>query len=357
MKILFLCHNLTGGGAERVCASLAYGLSEKGHSVSILTDLNQPITYNPGSKVKLIQQHYSGRNLITRRISVYKYMRRVILRETPDVIISIQPYFTEIARLITWLHYNCPIIMTEHDAFEWPSNAPMPFKKKFNKFWMNHLYEYITVLTKPDYDIAKKYFKHVSVMHNPLFLEPVDEVSPKEKIVLAVGRIDDWHYKGFDILIKDWNQISKKYPHWKLRIIGKGGEANINYLKSLSSNLETLEIKPYTSDIELEYKKAAIFVLSSRYEGFGLVLIEAMSQGCACIACDYKGRQSEIVNDGLDGLLCDVEDIQQLSDKIAYLIDNDVERIKLQNNAIVSVSKFSIQNIVDEWNVLLNQLH
>ena len=128
-------------------------------------------------------------------------------------------------------------------------------------------------------------------------------------------------------------------------------------MKSLSSNLKTLEIKPYTSDIELEYKKAAIFVLSSRYEGFGLVLIEAMSQGCACIACDYKGRQSEIVNDGLDGLLCDVEDIQQLSDKIAYLIENDVERIKLQNNAIVSVSKFSIQNIVDEWNVLLNQLH
>lgn len=357
MKILFLCHNLTGGGAERVCASLAYGLSEIGHSVSILTDLTQPITYNPGSKVRLIQQRYSGRNFISRRISAYKYMRGIILEESPNVIISIQPYFTEIARLITWLHYKCAIVMTEHDAFEWPPNMPMPFKKRFNKFWMNYLYDYITVLTNPDYEIAKKYFKHVCVMHNPLFLNPVIDIPEKEKIVLAVGRIDDWYCKGFDLLIRSWNSISAAYPNWKLCIIGKGSEENINYLKGLSTNLKSLDIKPYTSKIELEYKKAAIFVLSSRYEGFGLVLIEAMSQGCACIACDYKGRQSEIVNDGLDGLLCGVEDIQQLSDKIAYLIDNDVERIKLQNNAIVSVSKFSIKNIVDEWNVLLNQLH
>ena len=353
---MFLCHNLTGGGAERVCAALAEGLSRMGHDVSIFTNLRQPTTYYLGGNVKLLHNNFSGSNFISRRISAFKCMRKTILEEKPNVIISIQPYFTDIARLITWFSYKCPIIMTEHDALEFPEDAPMSANQKFNKFILNHLYDYITVLTEADYALVKNKFRNVCVMYNPLFLEPICKPSLKEKIILAVGRIDSWHYKGFDILIKAWNRISNLYPEWKLCIVGKGTDANIEFLNGLAMDNSSLQIKPYTENIALEYQKSEIFVLSSRYEAFGLVLIEAMSQGCACIACDYKGRQAGIIDDGNTGLLCDVENEKMLADKIQSLIINVAFRKKLQDNAPKAVSKYSIENVAERWNSFLHKI-
>ncbi|WP_337804797.1 glycosyltransferase [Segatella sp.] len=86
--------------------------------------------------------------------------------------------------------------------------------------------------------------------------------------------------------------MGREHPDWYLRIVGHGDEEAVSYLKSLAAGIPNIEFKPYTPNIREEYQKASVFVLSSRYEGFGLVLTEAMSQGCDCIACDYKGRQS-----------------------------------------------------------------
>ena len=116
--------------------------------------------------------------------------------------------------------------------------------------------------------------------------------SKDNNFTLAVGRLNDWHYKGFDLLLKAWHCIGKEHPDWYLRIVGHGDEEAVSYLKSLAACIPNIEFKSHTPNIREEYQKASVFVLSSRYEGFGLVLTEAMSQGCDCIACDYKGRQS-----------------------------------------------------------------
>ena len=99
-----------------------------------------------------------------------------------------------------------------------------------------------------------------------------------------------------------------------------------------------------------------IFVLSSRYEAFGLVLFEAMSQKCACIACDYLGRQSDIITDGLDGLLCETYNADALALKIDQLINDNSLRLSLQTHSTDNLNRFSETNITLQWESLLYSL-
>ena len=104
------------------------------------------------------------------------------------------------------------------------------------------------------------------------------------------------------------------------------------------------------------YREAAIFVLSSRYEAFGLVLLEAMSQGCACIACDYKGRQHEIIRHENEGLLCMPEQVDDLVTKLNTVLTDIAYREKLQKNAIEASKRFLPNKIIDKWEKLLFEI-
>lgn len=358
MKLIIQVHNLTGGGAERVAASWANGLSSIGHNVSILTDTGQPITYSLGSEIKLIPRSTYKiknksfiekiKNKILNPLKAFKQYVRLLNDEKPDAIISVL-YLNQYAWLFARLfaRHKCPIIMTDHNAYELPEGMKMSFKKKRRKFFDNRFFDKVTVLTKLDKEILeKKGFKNVEVLYNPLFLSPIKEVPDKEKIVLACGRLNDWHYKGFDLLMKAWSQIGPKYPDWKLRLVGHGSDRTKEMLRDLAGpGRSNLEIADYTSDIKKEYDRAAIFVLSSRYEGWGLVMVEAMSQGCAVIACDFKGRQAEAIQDMENGVLCKTDDVSGLIKKLALLIENENLRTKLQQRAPETVTKFQEEKV------------
>ena len=96
--------------------------------------------------------------------------------------------------------------------------------------------------------------------------------------------------------------------------------------------------------------------MSSRYEGFGMVLIEAMSQGCACIACDYKGRQSEIIQNDSQGIICPVEDVDSLASAIERMILDKSYREKCQYNAIERSKFYSLDNTMDRWETIINNI-
>ena len=196
---------------------------------------------------------------------------------------------------------------------------------------------------------------------------------------MAAGRLDDWHYKGFDVLIKSFakllngskvaeprskvksNDIAFKIREegWKLQIAGTGSEESLNYLKQLcrENGVEDLvEFLGFRKDVEKLYQDASIFVLSSRYEGFGLVLIEAMSQGCACIACDYKGRQREIIQNDSQGLCCEPDDVDALAEAMRKMITDDEYRESIRNNAVERSKYYSLDNIIGKWDDLLNKV-
>lgn len=361
MKILFVCPTLSNGGAERVCVCWANGLSERGHEVDILIKPGAKISYPPASNVNVINLPESS-NCILRHIPFLREtlsLRKLLKKNRYDVVVEVLFYLYFPIRLATWMvSPRIPAILTSHDAMERPDKVKHPFKFRFIKFFANRFYDHITVLTQRDAQILQsKGISKVSVLHNPVFLEPISiKPESKKKIVLSAGRVDVWFCKGFDLLIEAWNTVYSQFPDWKLRIIGSGSEKSLMYLQSLVKNSASVEFIPYTSSIEDHYIESSIFCLASRYEGWGLVLTEAMARGCAVIACDFNGRQSEIIEDGLTGLLCETQNVNLLASKLIEVIKNDELRNTLQSNACKGLDQLHVSNISEKLEEIISNV-
>lgn len=354
LHVLFIIQRLTGGGAERVCLSIANGLSLKGHDVSILTRRLSKEDYPVESSIEVYET--SGRNFIERRFDYYSKVIRIVRSKNIDIVINVlNNYPAETAMICHLLGVKC--VFSDHNSYERPKEAPFNAREYLLKHFVIKLYNYTTVLTERDKYVLNNR-DDVEVMPNPLFLEPLPRIPSKNKNIVAVGRLNVWYTKGFDVLIKAWGKICKKYPDWNLRIVGEGTNVEHERIKGfiINSHAERVSIVPFRKDIEEEYKNAEVFVLSSRFEGFGLVLIEAMSQRCACIACDYLTRQRDIVTDGVDGLICPVNDVESLAEKIDRVLSDEELRRYLQNNSTVNLSRYRESNITLMWERFLNRI-
>ena len=358
MKIFIVCPRLCHGGAERVAVSLANGFAGRKHEVFFFTDLFEEQTYQLEEAVHLVNMIAVPHPKWRKWYSAVKNLRKYIRRERPDVIIGIMSLCSLVARIAT-IGTSIPVIATEHDSYERPSSAPMPFLIHFYKFYLSKIFDIVTVLTEADKKLLGKRKKSIVVMPNPLALEPIKERPYKENIILASGRVDNWHYKGFDVLIKAWGKIINK-EGWRLRIAGvwRNPETRVflDGIAEESGVKDKIEYTGFVSDMQALYANASIFVLSSRYEAFGLVLIEAMSQGCACIACDYKGRQREIIQDDLQGLCCEPDNVDALADALGKMITDEEYRESVRKNAIERSKYYSIENTMNRWEELLSQV-
>lgn len=357
MKIFIVCSRLSYGGAERVGVMLANGLSVS-HSVYLVSNTLEEPTYEVESSVQLLPLFSTISSKIEKWASTLPNIRKYAKTYQPDVIIGVMETCSLVSKLAT-IGLNIPVIMTEHNAFERPKNTPLTKWQIITKFYINKLYCCVTILTEADKEFIGLRLKNTVVMPNPLFLTPIINLPVKDKIVLAAGRIDDWHYKGFDILLKAWGTIAKQYSDWTLEIAGEGKKEDLELLQNIvrKSNVENqVKFLGYQKNIVDRYKHSAIFVLSSRYEGFGLVLIEAMSQGCACVACDFKGRQREIIRNDSEGLICVPNDVDALALAIKKMIDDDVYRQKVQQAAIERSKYYTIDKTIKRWEELLKKV-
>lgn len=356
MNIVLLVNKLTGGGAERVAALWATGFVGSDQKVTmVLKNSTAPITYTVPANVKLLRYNEApwSRLKLKRIFTKFLWLRQIVIRTSADVIISNDPDMS-LAMYIATRGLHVPIVHTAHNAFERPGSAPMSFRTSFEKFYRNRLYDHVTVLTLADKKTIGKRLKHVSVLPNPLTFQPVESTPIKEKIVLASGRLDEWHVKGFDILLKAWSYLGDSYKGWRLIISGESKTGKgLEYLKQLCNELQiekNVVFIGFQTDMVSWYRKSAIFVLSSRYEGFGMVLTEAMSQGCACIACDFKGRQKEIITNEKEGVICEPEDAIGISLAIKRLISDKRLRIEMGESAIKRSKYYSIENTMQRWN-------
>ena len=363
-RVLIMCHSLTGGGAERVAALWASGFVERGFEVGFVLNCrkNVPITYPLPDKVHI----YNIWSFFTCRLFNYKWkdnilsirVKKVVSDFNPDIIIGVMNPWAEWAYMAT-KGMGIPIVNTEHDAFERPACSPFSEIAKIRKFEWNKHYQLVTVLTDADRKSVKGILSNVVVLHNPLAYKPASSLPFKKKIILAAGRLDAWHYKGFDLLINAWGNISKLYPDWTLVIAGRDRKNAKKYLQKIADENSIgnrLVFPGYNDNILDLYKEASIFVLSSRYEGFGMVLIEAMSQGCAPIACDFKGRQQEIISSSDQGIICQTESITALSEAMAKMIEDDEFRKTCQLKAIERSGEFALSNVMDRWEKILDKL-
>lgn len=356
MRIALMVRNLTEGGAERVASLWAAGFYKRGHVVEvIISDKNAPITYSLPEGVILSNVFFQHHNKLYRFAGNILSLRKELKAFGPDVIIDVSPRWM---RRIAMVGVSGVKISTEHWSFERPANAVMQ-PKKINKIYLNRLYDFVTVLTQADKDVIGNQLKHVAVLPNPLSLKPAVNLPKKENIILAAGRLDGWHVKGFDVLIKAWSMACEEAKGWRLQIAGGGSDKSKEYLKKMCKNEhveDRVDFLGYQSEIQPYFAKASVFVLSSRYEGFGLVLIEAMSQGCACVACDFKGRQKEIIKTDAEGVICEPENEKALCNAILSLVKNEEKRKQIGEHSIIRSKDYCIDKIMERWDKILNNL-
>ena len=400
VKILIICSNLGFGGAERVAVTLANGFLSRGHHVIVATNLYEKVNFSLDDGIILENIVSTNKNRFKKWFSSVKDFRKLVKHHQPDVVIGIMELCSLIAKIGT-IGTNIPLVATDHYTFDRPQNAPFTKQQWFFKFIVNYIYKHITVLTDADKKVIGKKFRGVTVMPNPLSLQPAKELPLKENIVIAAGRIGGWYAKGFDVLLQAWTKIqgpTTKIQNWWLQIAGDGKKEDFEYLMSIledsgfkfqvssdgqkiwRSEKYHIEFLGFQKDIESLYRKSAIFALSSRYEGFGLVLIEAMSQGCAPVACDYKGRQKEILcPEGVssskyirqdssassqdssieiceNGIMCEPDHVEELASALEKMIKDEVYRKEVQKNAIERSKFYDMEHTMDRWEAYLKKV-
>lgn len=205
----------------------------------------------------------------------------------------------------------------------------------------------VVTLTKQDLPFWEKYSTRVEVIPNMLTITPKMVTNYDTKRVISAGRY--MPEKGFDLLLEAWHLLPKEYHIWHLYIFGNEDRSLYQKIVEKYHMERNVHLMPATNDISEEFSKSSLYVMSSRYEGFGLVLAEAMSCGLPCVSFDSPYGPREIIKDGEDGLLAKYEDIEDLVNKMTQLMSNTELRRKMGEKAINNITRFEPQNIMSQW--------
>ena len=193
-----------------------------------------------------------------------------------------------------------------------------------------------------------------AVIPNPLTKYPDVLSNLDTKVAISVGRYDP--VKGFDMLIDAWSIVAKKHPDWKLKIVGPGER------EPYQDQVRRLDLEQFvscneaTNHVYEEMASSSLYVLSSRSEGFGLVLIEAMAVGLPCVAFSCSAGPRSIVTNQNDGLLVEKDNVQKLAEGICFMIEHDEERKQYAVQAKIHSESYRVEIIMQEWIALFKDV-
>lgn len=355
MRIDFVIGGLKAGGAERVVSILANHFAENKHIVRVIT-FNDPDAYELHPAIKRIKFH--NKRFIKYSI-VRGFFSLLILyfkkRNRPDVIcshIDLMGYATIIPSRL----YGIKLTVSEHTNHY---HQEVTFAKKLLWNWLYRYPDAVTILTTFDFPFFENKNKNVVVMPNPCSFEPIDDLNAhREKVILAIGNLDRYNYKGFDSLIEIVTPIFERNSEWHLKIVGDGKEGKeILQHKIRENGIENrVTLTGLRKDVREIMQNAEIFVLTSKMEGLPMVLIEAMSQGMVCISYDCISGPSEIITNNVDGILVKDQDKIAMQFQLEELVNNCQFRQRIRSNTPHSLDKFSLETIGAKWENLFNNL-
>jgi glycosyltransferase involved in cell wall biosynthesis len=371
--ILIFLGSLTGGGAERVAVNLSKYLSGTGEydvTVATLSGTDRDFYVLNGDIKRVamnLEGETSGWGKFTVNIRRVVQFRKILKVNKPDLVISFMTRYSVIA-LLSRFFLNIKIIVSERNYPPLRKNHGMweVIRKYVYKFAEIHVVqtqriaEWIREVTKSD---------NVKVIPNSIewpipaqapYLNPEDFLGDKENLILAAGSFKP--QKGFDMLIEAARNFLRDGERWKLVILGddKGESDRVTQnIKDLIANygLEEHVILPgRAGNINDWYMRAEIFALSSRFEGFPNVLLEAMASGCATVSFDCNTGPSELITHLENGILVPVCDTEALAYHINELKKNDELRSSLAKNAVTVRERFSESVIMDRWKKTINEV-
>lgn len=362
------------GGMERVLTMKANYFAEHfGYDVTIiLTDgKEKPIFYPLSDKVKVINLNIGFEELwacsFLKKIFFYlkkqylykKLLNRELMRIRPDITVSMLRreinFINDIqdgSKKIGEIHIN----RANFRNFE-GNNA---LKNLFSKFWMNSLLSKLqrldrfVVLTEKDKE-AWVELNNVCVIPNPLSFTSTRHSDLSEKRIIAVGRY--CHEKGYDLLLKAWGIVQNRTTDWRLEIFGEGDRTQYEEMvDTLNLDRHRCVLNGRSSRIQDEFLNSSLSVCSSKFEGFGLVITEAMACGLPVVSFDCPWGPRAIISDGEDGILVENGNVDKLAETIVLMIQNPERRKAMADKAIENVQRFRIDQIAGLWKSLFESL-
>ena len=376
-KIVYCTPSLyMAGGVERVLTLKAnYFADNYGYDVTIITtDGEDKKCFFPLSeKVKVINLciHFEDmwHRSFLKRLCMYlpkerqfkKLLTIELNRIKPDITISVLRreinFLTEIhdgSKKIGEIHIN----RAHYRNFT--PNRTNPFKALFAKYWMHGLVNKLkkldrfVVLTEYDRQ-AWQEIPRVDVIPNPLPFYPELSHVERRKRIISIGRYFD--EKGYDMLLNVWAIVEKQCDDWELDIYGDGNKSYYEKMAvSLNLDKTRCRLNDSISDVEKEYLDSSLFVCTSRFEGFGMGLIEAMACGLPVVAFDCLWGPRSIISDGEDGLLVENGNIEKMAETILSLMRDPDKISEMGINARKNVQRFNIDTIAKKWKRLFDSL-
>ena len=380
MKIAYILSSFFAkAGTERILSDkMNYLANRYGYDITFITyeQGNHPMAFSLDKRIRVIDLNTRFFPLYklnpVRRVIAKSFQKRKLKSKLHDVLSVVNPDF---------------VVLTTYDFDKYGSILTLPYRfvieshicisdvrqefrqhnvilKLFGKYLdsihfktMNKA-DALVSLTSAD---KTNWEKHVNI---PIFVIPnlvtvypndISCYSERSNRIICVGRLT--RQKGFDYLIKAWALIANKYPGWKIDIFGSGDLEDFLIQMIDNYNLkESITINKPTSNIFEEYDRSSIYVLSSRYEGFGLVLLEAMSFGIPCISFNCPHGPSDIITNGEEGILVPVGDINKLAESIEWMITHKEERERMSQNSREKVKYYLAENIMPQWVELFNKI-
>lgn len=357
---LFVSNLCNVGGTERVTALLANELIEQ-YDCSIVTLFkDKDIYFKLNSRIQLINI-YNNRVKLKEVIfkSISKYIN--IIEENNFDIIFIIGKNNGIMPLIAAYLTNTKVVFCEHNSILnyrfYNENLIKKIYRKLFQILILKLSDKIVVLTDREKNIFLNLYniKNDKILIIPNYLD--DTILEKNivynvtsKKIITVGRID--YQKGYEYLIEVARLVFEKHPDWQWDIYGDGEAEYKNKIINLINkhNLQNyIILQGNRSDIYDLYKNYSLFVMTSRFEGFGMVLVEAKAKKLPLLSFDINSGPSDIIRNGIDGFLVKPFDCQMMADKIFELIENPELRQKFSDNAHGNIDKFSKEKIIKQW--------
>lgn len=354
--ICFFSGDITNsGGTERVGTIIANELSKNGkYKVSFvsLVEKKKVPFFEINSNIERYKLYNEPVRGITHIVQICHKLKNVVKDNNIDILIDIDGIL-DMYSLIVKLFTGVKVISWEHFNYY---QHPTVGHRKYTRKLAGRFADAIVTLTNEDKGYYEENIKikcPIEFIHNPVMnLDKNCEYDLNSKILLSVGRLT--YQKGFDMLLDVANIVLKKHLDWKWIILGEGEDRQMleDKIKKLSLEGRVI-LKGNVSNVEDYYKYSSIFVLTSRFEGLPMTLLETKPFKLPIVSFDIKTGPKECIINKENGYLVKEFEIKEMAEKINDLIENKKLRKSFSENALKGIEKFKLEEIIEKWESLL----
>ena len=358
-RILYIANGITGpGGLERVLSVRTRLLAEEyGDEIHIMT-LNERgaepfYDFHPGIRVHHVAMEGSS---LARLAAWVRGIRKTVRTVNPDVVDVCDDGFKGFW-IPLLLSGRRPVIYERHVSrmIQTEGNAPSVFMKMefaAMRFLGGRFARFVVPASG---NRAEWNMRNVEVIPNPLPFYPSVPSSGKEKRVIAVGKISP--QKNYGALLEAWKRVHGKFPDWRLDLFGAERDGGRLRTAIRAAGLEeSFVLHPPTREIMAAYLGASICAMSSKYDGFGMMMVEAMACGVPCVAFDCPCGPADIISHEEDGLLVEKNNIPGLANALERLMGDEVLRGALAAKAREHVRRYAAETVAEQWNRLYGRV-